>query len=141
MNHFELHPCIEQDSVLVGHFELCQVRLQNDCQYPWLILVPKRHAITEIYQLDKSDQQQLLEESSYLAEQMVNIYRADKINIAAIGNMVPQLHVHHIARYRIDKAWPAPVWGKFESIAYSAKRLAEQLELLSKRLNFKFQES
>lgn len=131
---FQLHPRIEQDSIALGRFELCQLRLQNEQQYPWLILVPERAAITEIYQLAPPDQQQLLIESSYLAEQLVRCFKADKLNIAAIGNIVPQLHVHHIVRYTTDKAWPAPVWGKFPTQDYSERTLAERIEFIQQQL-------
>ncbi len=131
---FQLHPRIEQDSIALGRFELCQLRLQNDQQYPWLILVPERHAISEIYQLTPTDQQQLLIESSYLAEQLARSFKADKLNIAAIGNIVPQLHLHHIVRYTTDKAWPAPVWGKFPAQGYSEMALAERIEFIQQQL-------
>lgn len=75
--------------------------------------------MTEIYQLAPEDRQQLLDESCYVAESLVRIYQPDKLNIAAIGNLVPQLHIHHVARYRSDIAWPGPVWGKFAASPYT----------------------
>lgn len=90
----------------------------NDSQYPWFILVPRRDNIKEIYQLSGMDRQQLMNESCMLAEVINNLYRPDKLNIAAIGNLVPQLHLHHVARYQTDKAWPAPIWGKFANVPY-----------------------
>ena len=131
---FELHPRLEQDSIAIGRFELCQLRMQNDSQYPWFILVPERKDITEIYQLDIADQQQLSLESCYLAEQLAKCYSADKMNIAAIGNLVPQLHIHHIVRYQNDKTWPAPVWGKLPAIAYTQVAITEQKNRLKKYL-------
>ncbi|GAW86348.1 conserved hypothetical protein [Bathymodiolus platifrons methanotrophic gill symbiont] len=95
----------------------------NDSQFPWLILVPERDNITEIHQLPPKDQQQLIYESSYIAEQLANLFHADKMNIAALGNMVPQLHIHHVVRYKTDKVWPAPIWGKLEAIAYTDQEL------------------
>lgn len=133
-NAFQLHPRLEQDSIALGRFELCQLRMQNDCQYPWFILIPERNEITEIYQLEKADQQQLNVESCYLAEQLAKCFNADKMNIAAIGNLVPQLHIHHIVRFRNDKAWPAPVWGKLPTVAYSDTAIIEQKNLLKKFL-------
>lgn len=133
--HFKLHPRIEQDSMAAGRFELCQLRIQNDCQYPWFILIPERNDITEIYQLDKTDQQQLIVESCYLAEQLAKLHKADKMNIAAIGNLVPQLHIHHIVRYQNDRAWPAPIWGKFPAIAYTETAISEQLQRLKQHLS------
>lgn len=130
MSIFQLHPQLQQDSFAVGNFELCELRLINDSQYPWCILVPQRPDIREIYQLNPADQQQLQIESCYLAEQLAALYNADKMNIAAIGNVVPQLHIHHIVRYTHDKAWPAPVWGKFTAIPYTDAQKAEQLARL-----------
>ncbi len=110
MPDFKLHPRLQQDCFIVGDLELSQLLMMNDCQYPWFILVPRRPAISEIYQLAEKDRQTLLAESCVLAEKLDEIYKPDKLNIAAIGNMVPQLHVHHVARYQTDKAWPAPIW-------------------------------
>jgi diadenosine tetraphosphate (Ap4A) HIT family hydrolase len=90
----------------------------NDSQYPWFILVPQRKNITEIHHLPPHEQQQLTIESSWLATAIEQAFQADKINIAALGNMVPQLHVHHIARYKNDIAWPKPIWGLHPAIAY-----------------------
>ncbi|MCK5477639.1 MAG: HIT domain-containing protein, partial [Methylococcales bacterium] len=106
---FQLHPRLQQDSIKIGQFILSQLRLINDSQYPWFILVPERKDVSEIYQLSEKDQQQLQQESSLLTKTLVEIYKADKMNIAAIGNIVPQLHIHHIVRYKTDIAWPAPV--------------------------------
>lgn len=121
---FHLHPQLERDCISIGRLSLSRVLLMNDSQFPWLILVPEIDGITEIYQLNKQQRSLLIEESSYVAEQLKSLYKADKINIAAIGNVVPQLHVHHIVRYCSDKAWPAPVWGKFPGVPYSEQELA-----------------
>jgi diadenosine tetraphosphate (Ap4A) HIT family hydrolase len=131
---FQLHPRLKQDCVVVGRFELCQLLMMNDCQYPWFILVPQKAGITELYQLAKPDRQLLIEESCYLGENLAELYLGDKMNIAAIGNLVPQLHVHHIVRYRNDKAWPAPVWGKFDAVPYSEQQMIESLLLVKERL-------
>ena len=90
-----------------------------DANYPWFILVPDRENITEIHQLNDNDQQQLITESSKLSAVVSEQFNADKINIAALGNLVPQLHIHVIARHTTDVAWPAPVWGKHPAIPYS----------------------
>jgi diadenosine tetraphosphate (Ap4A) HIT family hydrolase len=124
---FQLHPRLQEDCIPVGQFELCQVLLMNDSQYPWFILVPKINGLRELYQLSPAQQQQFMAESSYLSEQLAVLYQADKMNIAAIGNLVPQLHIHHIVRYETDVAWPAPVWGKFAAVPYEASQLAETL--------------
>lgn len=106
----------------------------NDSQYPWFILVPQRSNITEIYQLDKNDREQLMIESCLLSEALQETYRPDKLNIAAIGNLVPQLHIHHIARYKTDKAWPAPIWGKFSPLPYGEADAQAQIVCLQKLL-------
>ncbi|BCG65978.1 MAG: hypothetical protein methR_P3850 [Methyloprofundus sp.] len=120
---FSLHPQLQKDCIDLGSLTLCQVLLMNDSQFPWLILVPKRANISEIYQLSAADQQQLMRESSHIAAQLNTLFHADKINIAALGNMVPQLHIHHVVRYTTDKAWPAPIWGEFDATAYTDKEL------------------
>jgi len=119
----ELHPLLKNDCLLVGKFELCKLLLMKDANYPWFILVPDRDGITEIYQLDDAAQQQLMRESSVMARLLVEHFQADKVNIAALGNVVPQLHVHHIARYHEDPAWPAPVWGTCPAQAYTGEAL------------------
>lgn len=119
---FQLHPRLQHDSIAVGSLDLSELRLVDDSQYPWFILVPKKPDISEIYQLSVSDQQRLQQESSLLAKTLADFYHADKMNIAAIGNIVPQLHIHHIVRYKTDVAWPAPVWGKFDTIPYKEQQ-------------------
>jgi len=121
---FELHPRLAEDCITLGRFGLCRLLLMNDCHYPWFILVPEKPDLTEIYQLSPDERIQLTEESSLLAEALADLYRADKMNIAAIGNLVPQLHIHHIVRYQNDAAWPAPVWGKFDRIPYTEEQIA-----------------
>lgn len=127
MMAFQLHPRLREDCIPVGNFDLCQLLLMNDSQYPWFILVPQVDGLRELYELSKAQQQVFMEESSYLAEQLAVLYQADKMNIAAIGNLVPQLHIHHIVRYQTDRAWPAPVWGKFAAIPYGDAEIAGQL--------------
>lgn len=115
----DLHPQLQHDCIVLGHFELCHLLLMNDCNYPWFILVPDRENISEIYQLSQTDQQLLMQESSDLSRLLHHHFHADKLNIAALGNIVPQLHIHHVVRYKTDPAWPAPVWGKAVSVPYS----------------------
>lgn len=114
-----LHPQLAADCFVVGRSELCALLLMNDARYPWFILVPQREGIREIHELTSIQRQQLMSESCAVSEALVAGFAADKINIAALGNMVPQLHVHHIARFRNDPAWPAPVWGRFPAIHYA----------------------
>ena len=130
--NFELHPRLRQDTFSLGRFELCRVLLMNESRYAWLILVPERPAVREIFELSAEDQARLIQESSLIAGQLQRVFNADKLNVAAIGNLVPQLHLHHVVRFRDDPAWPAPVWGRFEPKAYttaSLSRLIQQLKL------------
>ena len=127
---FELHPQLAADCQLLGRFPLCLLLLLRDANYPWCVLVPGRADIREIHQLDEADQQQLMRESVLLARTMAQLFEADKMNVAALGNLVPQLHVHHIVRYRDDPAWPAPVWGRVPARAYEAG----ELEAVAQRL-------
>lgn len=120
---FELHSQLAKDTIHVGAMPLCDVLLMNDKQYPWLILVPRRKDVREIYELSAEDQKQLIKESSLLSIKMQIHFQAEKMNVAALGNMVPQLHVHHIARYATDAAWPKPVWGVQASVAYPEDEL------------------
>ena len=113
-----LHEQLQKDCFVIGQFKLCILLLMNDKNYPWFILVPARQQISEIYQLSPADRLLLIEESSLLARLLDQHFKADKLNIAAIGNIVPQLHVHHVVRYRNDPAWPAPVWGKVAALPY-----------------------
>ena len=106
-----LHPQLRADCTVLGRFALCHVLLMNDANYPWFILVPDQDDVTEIYELSEIQQQQLVAESSLLARSLAIAFSAHKLNIAALGNVVSQLHVHHIVRYRHDPAWPKPVWG------------------------------
>jgi len=107
----------------------------KDSNYPWLILVPDREDITEIYQLSKTDQQQLISESSTLSRIIDKQFNADKINIAALGNLVPQLHIHHIVRYKTDASWPAPVWGKLPVKAYTEEETSQLITRLKSSLS------
>ncbi|MCK4841701.1 MAG: HIT family protein [Methylococcales bacterium] len=134
---FQLHPRLQQDSIEIAQFALSQLRLINDSQYPWFILVPKRDNISEIYQLSEKDQLILQSESSLLAKNLAKLYQADKMNIASIGNIVPQLHIHHIVRYQDDIAWPAPVWGKHDAVPYSKLQL-EKIQLQINKLLEKY---
>lgn len=132
---FQLHPQLQQDCISIGRFELCCLLMMNDSQYPWFILVPEIADVSELYQLSKTQRGLLIEESCYLAEQLAVLFQADKMNVANIGNIVTQLHIHHIARYKTDIAWPLPVWGKFPAIPYTEAQIAERVALLKKQLN------
>ena len=121
----QLHERLKKDCHLLGNFELCSLLLLDDTNFPWFILVPMREQVTEIHQLTENDQQQLLKESMNFSRCLEDVFQPDKLNIAALGNVVPQLHIHHIARYKNDACWPAPVWGAVKAIPYDEDRLAE----------------
>ncbi len=111
MAMFELHPKLAQDTFYIADLPLCRLLLMNDRRYPWLILVPRQASLTEVYQLDQVQQHQLWDESALVGKRLMQFTHADKLNIAALGNQVPQLHVHHVARFHNDSSWPAPIWG------------------------------
>ena len=119
----KLHPRLEKDCIIIGEFSLCTLLLLNDANYPWFILLPNREDITELHQLSVKDQQQLMAESMYFSHCLEQVFQPDKLNIAALGNLVPQLHVHHIARFTTDACWPSPVWGAVTVIPYNKKQI------------------
>jgi diadenosine tetraphosphate (Ap4A) HIT family hydrolase len=106
-----LHPQLEGDTCAVGDLPLSRLLLANDANYPWLLLVPRRSEASEIIDLSEPDQIQLATEIAGVSRALKAVTSCDKLNIAALGNAVPQLHVHVIARRRGDPAWPKPVWG------------------------------
>ncbi len=108
---FQLDPKLAENSFLVGEFPLSTCRLVNDCQFPWLILIPRVAGVRELYELSEGDQLQLLRESSWLSSQLSKAFQADKMNVATLGNQVSQLHFHHVVRYHNDSKWPEPIWG------------------------------
>lgn len=131
---FELHPQLQQDTYVIGKFTLSWVLLHKDANYPWVILVPEREDIREIHHLDGADQVTLIRESSHLSEVMVDIFAPKKLNVAAIGNLVNQLHLHHVARYESDLAWPKPIWGLMPPSSYSQQLLIQRLGQLRSAL-------
>ena len=132
--YFLLNEQLARDTIALGTFPLCLVLLMNDCQYPWVILVPRRTRIREIYELTQLDQQQLLLESASLGRLMMETFAGEKLNVAALGNVVSQLHIHHLVRYHNDPAWPRPVWGIFPPVRYSANELLVQKKKIVKKL-------
>lgn len=140
---FVLDARLQQDTIFLGDFPLSRLLLMNDAQYPWFILVPRREDVSELFQLDASEQAQLWQEATVLAELLKDCFAADKMNVATLGNVVSQLHMHVIVRRRDDIAWPAPVWGRHPALPYTS----EQLTALKARLqlvltdHFSFAES
>lgn len=126
---FNLDERLSNDSIVMGDFPLSRVLLMNEARYPWFILVPRVDSVTEIYQLSSFDQLQLFQESVCLAQWMSETFLPDKMNVAAIGNIVRQLHVHHVARRVGDASWPKPVWGQLEPEPYADSICQEMLQL------------
>lgn len=138
MKGFKLHQRLTADSHVLGDLELSRVLLLNDSRYPWVILVPRRPDLREIYQLLQSDRLTLLDESCRVGEFMMQEFAGEKLNIGALGNQVPQLHLHHIVRGAADPAWPGPVWGHSAAVAYAADALAERLWILREGLSIRY---
>ena len=109
---FKVATELARDSYHLTDWPLCEVRVMDDGQFPWFLLVPKVADVREVIDLSEDDQLQLLRESRFLCHWLKAEYQPDKLNVAALGNVVPQLHIHHIARFQNDVAWPAPVWGR-----------------------------
>lgn len=127
---FQLDARLVNDTILLASWPLCDVLLMNDTQYPWCILVPRLPGLTEIYQLSSDQRQQLDCESIFLSKTLMSVFEGDKLNVAALGNVVSQLHIHHVVRYTHDVTWPAPVWGKCPAEAYSETLLTRYVEKL-----------
>lgn len=140
---FAMDPRLAQDTVVLGDFPLCRLLLSKDANYPWFILVPRRADISEVFELQADDQQQLWKETTFLAQALQGAFAADKMNVATLGNVVAQLHMHVIVRRRDDAAWPAPVWGKVPAIEYDNAGLEEIGQRLRAVLpgDFTFQEA
>jgi diadenosine tetraphosphate (Ap4A) HIT family hydrolase len=115
---WSLHPQLEQDTEAVGDLPLSRLLVNNDANYPWLLLVPRRPGACEIIDLDETDQSQLMIEIAHISRALKEVTACHKLNVAAIGNVVPQLHIHIVARERNDPAWPKPVWGTVPARAY-----------------------
>ncbi len=131
---FALHGQLAQDTVAIGELKLCRLLLSSDANYPWLLLVPRRAGITEIIDLDGDAQAQLITEIADVSHALQDITQCDKLNVAALGNMVPQLHVHIIARRKTDVAWPRPVWGVAPAVAYGDNEMTTLIGALRHKL-------
>ena len=131
---FTLHPQIIQDTLDVGDLPLSRLQLMNDATYPWLILVPRRADIVEIIDLVPDERVQLMTEISQVSQVLKAETKCDKLNVAALGNMVRQLHIHVIARFGTDMAWPRPVWGQNQAVSYSEKQSSELISRLRDKL-------
>ncbi len=127
---WHLHPQLAEDTHPLAQLVLSELRLMDDANHPWLILVPRVADATELLDLDHDQQTQLMREIDGIGRLLQRAFKPDKLNVAALGNMVPQLHVHVIARYRDDIAWPRPVWGTATAQPYSPEALVERVERL-----------
>lgn len=134
MQAFKLDQRLENDSALITKIGLCQLRLMNDSRWPWLILVPQRPDVSELFDLTPLDQTMLTFETNLVAVALKNATAPTKINIAAIGNIVRQLHVHIIARYENDQNWPGPVWGFGQRRPYADAARAALMKTISDAL-------
>ena len=129
---FKLDKRLESDTFWVGDLPLCKVLLMNVANFPWIILVPKVSDKSEIFELNQSDLEKYHKETNYLLQSMSKLYMADKMNIASLGNLVPQLHTHIIVRYKKDDAWPNPVWSYPEMISYEANKHQMEIDKIKK---------
>jgi diadenosine tetraphosphate (Ap4A) HIT family hydrolase len=131
---WSLHPQLSQDTIDIGDLPLSKVLVIKDANYPWLMLVPRRPEKVEIIDLDEVEQAQLMTEVSRAAKALKEITKCDKLNIAALGNVVPQLHVHVIARRTVDAAWPRPVWGVVPPLAHDAAEVQHFISALRRKI-------
>lgn len=131
---FILHEKLAADCALVTDWPLSRVLLMNDATYPWLILVPRLPGLRDLDDLTPPSLQEVAREIQSLSKVMKEIFKPTKMNVAALGNMVPQLHLHVIARFTNDAAWPGPVWCKGEAVPYEAPQLASRVAELRKSL-------
>jgi diadenosine tetraphosphate (Ap4A) HIT family hydrolase len=134
---WSLHPQLAKDTVPLGDLALTRVLLANDANYPWLILVPRLPALSEIIDLEQSEQVQLVAEIDAAARALKTVTACDKLNIAALGNQVAQLHVHVIARRKSDAAWPNPVWGAAPPVPYDPAARDRLIDALRHGLRIK----
>jgi diadenosine tetraphosphate (Ap4A) HIT family hydrolase len=132
--HWALHPQLATDSHPIASFALCDLRLMDDANYPWLVLVPRVAEARELIDLDAAQQAQLMDEVGRVSRVLQTLFRPHKLNVAALGNVVPQLHLHVIARQVDDPAWPAPVWGRVQARAYEPEALIGRVRELQAAL-------
>jgi diadenosine tetraphosphate (Ap4A) HIT family hydrolase len=131
---WSLHPQLQNDTIDIGDLPLSKVLVIKDANYPWLMLVPRRDGVREIIELDEVAQAQLTTEINRVARALKDVTKCDKLNIAALGNVVPQLHVHIIARRTTDAAWPRPVWGVVPPLAHDAEEVSAFIAALRRQI-------
>ena len=131
---WSLHSQLQKDTIDIGDLPLCKVLVIKDAHYPWLLLVPRREGAVEIIDLDEVAQAQFMTEISRVSRALKEVTKCDKLNIAALGNLVPQLHVHVIARRTSDAAWPRPVWGAMPPLAHDAEEVQNFINALRRKI-------
>ena len=131
---WSLHPQLERDTIDIGDLPLSRVLVIRDANYPWLLLVPRRSEAVEIIDLDEVQQAQLMTEISRVSRALKEITKCDKLNVAALGNLVPQLHVHIIARRTSDAAWPRPVWGVVPATDHDPKEVEAFISAIRRKI-------
>jgi diadenosine tetraphosphate (Ap4A) HIT family hydrolase len=131
---WSLHPQLARDTAPAGDLALSRVLAMNDGNYPWVILVPRRAGVVEVIDLDESERGRLMGEIAQVSAALKRMTGCDKLNVAAIGNVVPQLHVHVVARRTSDAAWPKPVWGAVPANPYATSELAAFVAALRRGL-------
>ncbi|WP_375459085.1 HIT domain-containing protein [uncultured Enterovirga sp.] len=124
MDSFSLDPRLAADTLPVGDLALCSILLMDDARFPWLVLVPRRPGLAEITDLSNADAELMMRELRIATRVMLALAKPDKVNIGALGNLVPQLHVHVVGRFLSDPAWPGPVWGRGTRQSYPAHAAA-----------------
>ncbi len=129
MQRFILDKKLQKDCIFIKDLELSQLLLMNDSNYPWLILVPRKNNLTEIIDLDQDNQIILLSEINYVSKILKKHLNVDKINIASLGNVVSQLHIHIIGRYFNDISYPKPIWGQVNSVEYDEIKISNFKEI------------
>ena len=134
-SRYELHPQLADDTAPVCDLSVCEVRLMDDANHPWLVLVPRVADAVELIDLDAAQRTQLTAEIDQASRALKALFKPHKLNIAALGNLVPQLHVHVIARYTDDIAWPRPVWGAANARPYAPEEMIERVQALQRALS------
>lgn len=134
LDSFQLDPRLAADTHALGKLELSRVLLMDDARFPWLILVPRRTGLRELTDLGQPEQRVLLDEIDRCARALQTLFVPDKLNIATLGNVVAQLHVHVIARFKSDVAWPRPVWGAGARTPYPADVVRERAQMMRRAL-------
>ncbi|GAB6051842.1 HIT family protein [Magnetospira thiophila] len=117
---FELHEKLAADTMALGQMMLSDVRIMNDRRFPWLVLIPRRGGLSGLHHLERTDHMLIMQEVAKLSKLLEGLFDCDRINVGALGNIVPQLHVHVVARRQGDAAWPGPVWGAGQPEPYGA---------------------